>query len=261
MLNSRILPALVSICVTRADWALTFEDNFDGAVLNTTTWNVRQNETHCEPCEPQLYLQSRLELSNGSLIIHTARDHVVGPGGQIFNYSSGWVDTSKNGFSQLYGRFAASIRLPPQNATGVWPAFWLMPIGNQCWPTGGEIDVFEYTANPIENAVFGTYRWGTSCGNDEQPLPGAAYPPTGAPAIDWSAAFHEFAVEWNATSMAFLVDNNIYEVVTPTGGRVWPTAAQYVILNTAIAWYWPPDSTAVYPVTMEVDWVKVWQWV
>ena len=152
------------------------------------------------------------------------------------------------------------MRLPPQNASGIWPAFWSLPASTECWPVGGEIDVFEYTANPLVNQVFGSYRWGTVCGDDNQLLPGAGYPPLGAPPIDWSADFHVFGVEWSPTNITFSVDGNAYE--TKSAGDVnLPDAAQYLIVNAAIAFYWMPDAAAVYPAYTFVDWVKAWQWV
>lgn len=93
--------------------------------------------------------------------------------------------------------------LPARNETGTWPAHWLMPNPstasppNVCWPVGGEIDIMEvcwslhwqavrhaccaftqpvgllashcqYTANPLINPIYGSYRWGTKCGDNKQ---------------------------------------------------------------------------------------------
>lgn len=244
-------------------WVSTLTEDFDGPGLNASLWTPRVNETHCEPCEPQLYVPSALSVADGSLSITTARAHAIGPGGQPFNFSSGWVDTQDK-FSQLYGLFEARGRLPPQNVTGIWPAFWLMPNNRSvCWPTGGEVDVFEYTANPLVNEVFGSYRWGTSCGDDKQPLPGAGYPPLGQPAIDWSADYHVFAVAFNASQMTFFVDGVAYETKTngPGPGQViFPFGEMYIILNTAIAWYFPPSADTPFPCTTSFDFVRAFAW-
>lgn len=249
----------VASALAQGAWTLVFEDDFNGPALNASNWNVKVNETHCEPCEPQLYIPSRVAVTNGSLVITTARDNILGPGGERFNFSSGWVDT-RGKFSALYGRFEARAQLPALAATGIWPAFWTLPATDDCWPTQGEIDVYEYTANPIVNCVFGSYRWGTSCGNNNQVLPGAAYPANGsAPDDYWSSQFHVFGVEWNATTLSFDVDGVVYETKTSAEVNL-PTVPQYVILNTAVAWYWPPGPTAVYPAYHVIDWVRVYQW-
>jgi beta-glucanase (GH16 family) len=64
--------------------------------------------------------------------------------GELFHFTSGWLDTQAAAAFQ-YGRFEVSAKLPAQSATGVWPAHWLMPQSDQCWPTGGEIDIMEYS--------------------------------------------------------------------------------------------------------------------
>jgi beta-glucanase (GH16 family) len=240
-------------------WVPTFADEFSAAALNASKWNVRTNESHCSPCELQLYVPSALNVSDGELVVTTARGRLIGPGGQLFNFSSGWVDTFGK-FSQRYGLFEARATLPAQAATGAWPAFWTLPANRSiCWPMGGEIDVFEYTANPLLNNVFGSYRWGTACGDDMQPLPGAPYPPWGAPEIDWSAAPHTFSVVWNETALAFFVDGALYE--TKTSAEVdMPLGEHYVILDTAVAWYYPPAPGAAYPTTTRWDWVHVFAW-
>lgn len=388
-------------------WSLAFFDDFNGTTIDAAKWSVRNNLSHCSPCEPQLYLSSRVAVADGALAITTVRDHVFGPGPagtQLYNFSSGWVDTLHS-FSQLYGRFEARMQLPARTATGAWPAFWTLPNSSQCWPVGGEVRVRccglhaarrapprtsrvrgcrhalrpsrchpprhspprvhaadrrvrvhgepnfgpgmrprdrsvstvvgvrprGGTAGGVRGArverrrrrhdrccacrhlgaasfiatgravlacalppprvriwrreaapcpacpslrplsilpqhppivsptqVYGSYRWGTACGDDQQLLPGAGYPPSGS-GVDWTA-WHVFAVEWNATAMTFSVDGVEYETKTPAEA-VFPTAAQYVIINTAIAWYFMPGDEAVYPATTLVDWVKVWSWV
>jgi beta-glucanase (GH16 family) len=244
---------------TPGSWALTFEDDFNGSALNSSVWNVRNNQTHCEPCEPQLYIPSAVTVEDGSLVLTTSRASAIGPGGELFNFTSGWVD-SKNSFAQKFGLFETRARLPPQNATGIWPAFWTLPNNNSaCWPVGGEIDVFEYTANPLDNAIFGSYRWGTSCGNNQQVLPGAAYPPFGQPAIDWSADFHVFATQWNASALTFFVDGVPYETKTAAEVNL-PADPQYLIFDAAVAWYFMPGPDAVYPARTLFDWVRVYEW-
>ncbi|RYG39803.1 hypothetical protein EON68_05010, partial [archaeon] len=74
-------------------WQLTLNEDFVGSALNASLWNVRVNESHCSPCEPQLYIPSRVSVAGSIMTITTARDHVLGPAGQMYNWSSGWIDT------------------------------------------------------------------------------------------------------------------------------------------------------------------------
>lgn len=251
-------PPLVPSVAAPGFWHATLIEDFDGPALNTTLWHPRINESHCEPCELELYVGSALSMSNATLVITTARQRAFGPGGKLFNFTSGWVDT-KGSFSQQFGIFEVRAKLPAQAATGAWPAHWLLPASaDVCWPVGGEVDIMEAISNPALDQVYGSYRWGTACGGDRQVLPGAAYPPLGSPPVDWSGTFHTFAVWWNASALSFFVDGEHYE--TKTAAQVdLPPGPMYLILNTAVAPFLPPGEAAQYPAWHTVDWVQVWQ--
>ena len=142
----------------------------------------------------------------GGLQITTVAKQMTGPNGARFNYSSGWVDT-KGKWSQYLGRFEANCSLPTRRAEGVWPAFWLMPANiSQCWPTGGEIDIFEMNGNAVEDSIFGSYHWAkpAQCGHDLEPIPGAPFRPLHA-ADDWQTDYHVYGVEWRTDRLDFYV--------------------------------------------------------
>jgi hypothetical protein len=99
----------------------------------------------------------------------------------------------------------------------------------------------------VLNQIYGSYRWGTTCDDDKQvtrgrsggertadqhrspgcqrraraplplthvqPLPGAGYPPLGAPPIDWTQ-WHVIGGTWNASAITFYVDDVPYETKT-----------------------------------------------
>jgi beta-glucanase (GH16 family) len=208
-----------------------------------------------------------LVVQNSTLIVSTesSPDGVVGSNGDTFYFTSGWIDTSAS-FTQKFGLFEARVKLPSPKATGIWPAFWTLPAleSGLCWPVGGEIDVFEYTAlGPMipqgGSNIFGSYRWGKECGTDRQPLPGAAYPGPARAKVDWEQEFHVMAAAWGPDNITFYVDGELYEVVGSTDADL-PPAPMYVILNTAVAWYWPPGPDAVYPAVTVWDWVRVFEW-
>ena len=79
-------------------------DNFDGASLNTSLWNIKVNQSHCCQLgkeELQLYVSDEVFVKNGWLNLRTRYSEagVRGPGGKRFNFTSGWID-SKLKFSQ-----------------------------------------------------------------------------------------------------------------------------------------------------------------
>jgi beta-glucanase (GH16 family) len=100
-----------SSSLSSSPWKLVWSDEFDGTQLNLSAWNVRTNETHC--CGPfggtgelELYVPDEVSVEDGSLVLRTRHREpaVRGPRGVMFNFTSGWVDTSDK-VAFKYGRF------------------------------------------------------------------------------------------------------------------------------------------------------------
>jgi hypothetical protein len=158
-------------------WRLAWAEEFNGATLNASRWNVRQNGTHGD-LEQQLYVSDAVTLRDGHLVLRTARASVTGPdGSRLYNFTSGWVDTQGK-LETSFGRWEIRARLPDPEARGIWPAHWLMPRYERgaatdwnCWPVGGEIDIMESTGGVFGNTVLGTYHWGANCSAGSPPPP------------------------------------------------------------------------------------------
>jgi hypothetical protein len=124
------------------------------------------------------------------------------------------------GFVQKFGRFEVRAKLP--HGPGAWPAHWLLPQSGG-WPEAGEIDVLE--AGEKGNVAFQTYHTGY-CDRAAQPFGDCAaqrgvrihtgkgvlaYPKalrSNDQASDFfTGRFHTYAVEWDATTVRFLVDD------------------------------------------------------
>jgi len=141
-------PAAPAAASPAGNWVLTFEDDFDGTALNTSSWTVADRD----PTKSQydghdaVYLAENIEVANSSLVISTAWAPQT-LNGVAYNFSSGWVDTQGKR-NQTRGRFEARMRMPAggngvgDGPTGAWPAWWLLP--GSCWPIGGEVDIIEY---------------------------------------------------------------------------------------------------------------------
>ncbi|MBN2148481.1 MAG: family 16 glycosylhydrolase, partial [Anaerolineales bacterium] len=163
-------------------------------------------------------------------------------------------------FEMAYGRVEASIKVP--YGQGIWPAFWM--LGNDIfadgWPQCGEIDIMENIGSE-PNIVHGTIHGpGYSGGNGI----GSGYTlDTG----NFSDDFHTFAVEWEPTEIRWYVDDdpNPYYTVTvddiPDGTEWVFDHPFFIILNVAVGGAWPgyPDATTVFPQTMSVEYVRVYQ--
>ena len=233
-------------------WQLVWQDEFDGAALDTTKW-VRETGGHGWGNNELEFYTDRVEnsrLENGSLVIE-ARSEAFGNQA----YTSARLKT-QGLVAWKYGRIEARIQIP--RGQGLWPAFWMLGdnFSQVGWPACGEIDIMENIGREpgrVHGVVHGPNYSGANGIGGEYNLS------TGAFADD----FHVFAIEWHAAAMQWFVDGTLFRTVLPSdlpGPWVYDHPF-FIILNVAVGGYWPgnPDSTTVFPQTMRVDYVRVYQ--
>lgn len=188
------------------------------------------------------------ELVDGRLHINCFK----GSDGKI--YSGRVYAKVKQGWT--YGYIEASIKLP--SGKGTWPAFWMMPVNFRSWPADGEIDIMEevgYHPNYVSSSLHANahvHSNGTQV-THEMYCKGA------------EGEFHKYAIEWTHENITTYVDGKIQLSYNNRnlGRDDWPYDDPfYVILNLAWGGDWGGaqgvDESAL-PVTMEVDYVRVFQ--
>jgi len=186
----------------------------------------------------------------GNLAITTRKESYMGR-----SYTSARIVT-RGKFEQIYGRFEASIKLPW--GQGIWPAFWLLgaDFAQIGWPECGEIDIMEYRGQET-STIHGTVHGpGYSAANgvtDRYDLVNDRF----------DLGFHEFAVEWGADFIDFFVDDELYNTITPddvSGDWVFDHPF-YIIINIAVGggYVGAPNASTVFPQTMLVDYVRVYE--
>lgn len=156
----------------------------------------------------------------------------------------GGAITTKFSFTQRYGYFEIEARLPA--GKGMWPAFWLMPVGGT-WPDAGEIDVFEGLGDP--RTIFCTVIAGKARKTTRVAL-----------AFDASAGFHRYGVLWGAEEIVWFVDRQpVARAPTPP---VLTRRDGYMIANLAVggAWGGYPDATTRFPGRYEVRRISAWRY-
>jgi beta-glucanase (GH16 family) len=226
----------------RPGWKLTFHDEFDGRALDLDKWNPNDPWGRERNLELQAYVKDAFVVTNGLLRIQAEKREAFYARKQRA-YTSGMM-TTYGKFSQQYGRFEIRCRVP--KGKGMWPAFWLLPdpLG---WPP--EIDVLEVLGHE-PNKIYLTHHFqgadrkrASSGGNWKGP--------------DFSADFHEFAVEWSAERIVWFVDGQERFRSTKT----IPSTKMYVLVNLAVGGDWPgsPDEKTQFPSAFEVDYVRVYQ--
>jgi len=120
------------------------------------------------------------------------------------------------------------------------------------WPSGGEIDIMEQVGSD-PTTIFGTLFMDQGPSGQSKTTQVA----------DACTAMHDYQLTWTADRMLIGVDNvNYYSYVNPkTGHAAWPfDSPQYLLMNIAIGGrLGGAIDDAIFPVTLEVDYVKVYQ--
>ena len=240
---------------------LVWSDEFSSAQLDPKVWffETGDGSQYGIPGwgnnELQWYLPDSAQLSNGMLVITAREESESGK-----NFTSARLNT-RDRFAFRYGRIEARVRLP--GGQGLWPAFWLLPQDDVygSWAASGEIDIMEAVNLGAAggNTVYGTIHYGGEWPNNV--FTGETYlVPT-----DARTEFHTYALEWDATQMRWYVDDILYAVQNSwfTGSASFPAPFDqpfYILLNVAVGGNFPgsPNAGTAFPVTMEVDWVRVY---
>jgi beta-glucanase (GH16 family) len=228
-------------------WKLVWSDEFNYTGLpDSAKWGY--DVGYIANNELQYYMKARLDnsiVSNGNLMIIGKKETY-----NNYNYTSARLITDGKS-SWKYGKVEARIKLP--KGQGMWPAFWMLGqnIHDVGWPECGEIDIMEHINN--EDLLHGTLHWYN-----------AKHVSSGQSTPCDVTKYHNYSIEWDKDAVRLLLDGakywevNIKDNVNNTEAFHKP---HFIILNLAIGGDWPknPDATTIFPDTMFVDYVRVYQ--
>jgi len=232
-------------------WDLFWNDEFDGTSLDNTKWEALDRRDSFNN-EKQYYHPDQVSIVGGNLELTAIDTPRAGK-----DYQSGII-TSRDLFGP--GRFEARVDLP--TSQGMWPAFWLNS-NHVAWPQGGEIDILENRGSQ-PNLVSSAYHWQTNPGPccDQHQYVYDEYTATeGGQPVDFHAGFHTYAAEWDETSIRFYVDDNLHFTINEEPNKPVFETPKNIILNLAVGGIFggDPNGSTVWPQTMKVDYVRVWQ--
>lgn len=265
---SAVLPVVETPVDTPVtEWRLVWTDDFDGpagARPDSARWRADLGDGCAQGIcgwgngEKEYYSDAsdNLRLTGTGQLAIIAR--VATPGltcsGAPCRYTSAKI-TTRGLMNASPGRVEARIKLPA--GQGLWPAFWMLGHDhpNTSWPACGELDIMENRGSQpdvVSSAVHGPGYAGAASFNGMRALTTAA------------DGFHVYAVEWNTTDVRFFVDSSlafsVSRVQVQAKGPWVFDQSFYVILNLAVGGHFDgdPQSDAIFPATMMVDYVRVY---
>ncbi len=245
------------------DWKLVWSDEFNGAngsPVDSSKWVSETGGGGWGNNELEYYTNriDNASQQNGSLAIKVRPEKYTGADGVTRGYTSARLKTLGK-FTQAYGRFEARIKIP--FSQGLWPAFWMLgnDIDKPGWPDCGEIDIMENIGKEpalVHGTIHGPGYSGEHGIGAPYGLPGGQR---------FADDFHIYAVEWEPQAIRFYVDEHLYATRTPAElpkGAKWVYDHPFfLLLNVAVGGDWPgnPDSSTIFPQSMLVDYVRVYQ--
>jgi len=231
---------------SKKGYKLVWQDNFYGKTIDTTAWTHQVAKPGWVNNELQRYTNGEnSEIKNGKLFI-TARN-------ENNEYTSSRLIT-KDKRIFTYGIVEIKAKLPKGN--GTWPALWM--LGNNIdqvgWPACGELDIMEHVGREtgvVHTSIHNSSGYG-------------ATPYTSKITIKKPYdRFHIYAMEWTERYITFYVDGRAVYNYKPEelNAATWPfDKPAYIIFNIAIGGTWGGKvDNSIFPTTMTIDWVKLYQ--
>lgn len=226
-------PPTVPPAPVPAGWNLTFGDEFNGAAVDASKWNVydqSKGDSVESPKASTCPLSSNVSVGGGKLVMRTQDANGACSGGQA---QSGAGMNTWGRFKQAGGRFEARVRWTDKG-NYLWGGFWTHGNGGVGWtkdnPT--EIDVFEYIGKNAEPnisrfkpAIHYNYTCEGTCG-----MQNLAYQPHDV------TLWHTYAVEWEPTNPA---DPTTMQIRFYVDGRL------ITLFDKAGTWQVTPDGTRI----------------
>jgi beta-glucanase (GH16 family) len=243
-----LLPLLFLLVHTNAQtWGLVWADEFNGPSIDAANWKFETGGGGWGNNELEYYTNrpENAVTSNGNLLIIARKESFSGS-----NYTSTRMKTQ--GLKHwTYGKMEARIKLPATQS--VWPAFWTLgeSISTDGWPKCGEIDIMEHINKAP--AINGTIHWDNN-----------GHAQYGGDTVCNVLQYHVYGIEWDNQAIRWTLDGKKYKEANIANGINGTSEFHqpfFALLNMAVGGSWPgnPDGTSVFPDTMFVDYIRVYQ--
>lgn len=235
---------------SQSGMTLVWSDEFNGTAVNEDDWTYEVGASGWGNEELQDYQAgtNNAVVANGKLTI-TAKEE-----SPDYYTSARMITKDKQEFK--YGRIDIRAKLP--EGQGIWPALWMLghDIDDVSWPACGEIDIMELVGHQ-PSVTHGTIHWLPATGSHKY-QGGFRVLPSGK----FSDEFHVFTILWTSRYIRWYLDEVEFHRENVFAGDMTEFRHEhFFIFNIAVGGRWPgsPDATTVFPQTMEVDYIRVFQ--
>jgi beta-glucanase (GH16 family) len=234
-------------------WHLVFADDFSGESPDPSRW-VTCYDWNLDGCtnagnrELEWYTPEQVTVRNGTATLTSVRKPTTGTGGKVYPWASGMLSTGRPSwnasprFTFTYGYIEASIKMPA--TTSMFPAFWLLTADETVRP---EVDIAEMIGS--STFVLMNLHVSTPTGTD------ARSPHSYGP-VDFSAGYHEFAVDWEPEAITWYIDGVARYAITDR--LIIPTGPMEMLFTLAVGFPNAPPAD-VSTASMSIEHVRVWQ--
>lgn len=232
-----------TLYIDGVEYSLTFEDEFEGDVLDRTKWapcpEWKRQDLNC------FWDQDMISIGDGLL--------AIGSEYRNGNYYMGAI-RSKGLFSQAYGYFEVKCTL--NTIPGYWTAFWLMgsTVENVdgSGVDGTEIDIMEsaYFGKGINHALHwdGYGKSHQSIGSQTQN------------SQVYDGEFHTFSLLWTEEEYIFYIDGKeSWRTKAEKAGGICQAPLYMKFTSETGSWTASKLDTSKFPTAVYVDYVKVYE--
>lgn len=216
---------------------LVFADEFEGAAVDPSKWNVFDGDEQKSGILAT-FSPSNLVVTDGLLRVTTTAGSSV-PG---YGYTTGRMDTAHK-FQRTFGRMDVRARFPV--APGVWYAIW----SRQWHAPFPEIDIEVLGKSTPEVWMVNHWAGGNLAPDDRR-----AY--AKVPNVD-PTVFHVYSVVWRPGSLEWRIDGE--QVFFQTGRGVPTEPIQWTINAWVGGWGGTPTGATPFPTAFDIDWLRVYR--
>lgn len=240
-------------CQHQPEWKVVWEENFDGAELDTTVWSmIPRGKPDWQ--NTMSYDERCYELRDGQMVLRGIINENCQKDPSPYLTGGIWTKGKK-----AFTRGRMEIRAKLEGAQGAWPAIWMLPYEAEkyVWPHGGEVDIMERLNDDafVYQTVHSHYTYDLK--QDQNP-------PNGSTALIHPDKFNVYGVDFWPDSLVFHVNGvktfTYPRIKTDQEGQFPFDVPQYLLLDMQLGgtWVGEVDPTGL-PVEMTIDWVKHYQ--